>query len=55
MYLCGYVQRCKCLRALLGDGPSHSKDKVKRKTVCKGTADLEGGREEREGGRRRRK
>lgn len=43
MYLCGYVQRCKCLRALLGDGPSHSKDKVKRKTVCKGTADLEGG------------
>lgn len=55
MYLCGYMERCKCLRALLGDGPSHSKDKVKGKTVCKGTAVLEGGREEREGGRRRRK
>lgn len=48
MYLCAYVQRCKCLRALLGDPTRQLQGQSKKKTVCKGKAVMKRRREDRE-------
>lgn len=54
-YLCRYVQRCKCLRALYGDETRQLRGQSKKKTVCRGKAVMNRWKEGRERGRRKRK